>query len=51
MPHEVDENEESVRPVVIDISQRAQIRKERIVAIVLLILVLALAYIIYKSLH
>jgi len=46
-----EEEEEDEQPVVIDISLRNQIRKERIVSVVFVLLLAGLAYIIYLNLH
>jgi hypothetical protein len=44
-----DNEEDKKEPVVIDISLKEQIRKERIVAAVLVLLILGLAYVIYLN--
>ncbi len=49
MSNRNDDDEDEEKPMVIDISLREQIRKERIVAVVLALLIAGLAYIIYVN--
>jgi hypothetical protein len=44
-----DDDRKEDEPVVIDISLREQIRKERIVAVVFVLLIAGLSYIIYLN--